>query len=364
MTTDRLERGYRRLLACYPAAHRAVYGDEMLGVLMSVSTPGQRRPGAREALNLLGHGLRQRLRATLPEIRVPVWRDAFGVFGYLASVLVAVVSAAPVVGALSWRGPSTPPSRSGAALAVGWILVAAAAGLGWRRIAAAGATVGVVGQAIVLALAYAWDPGRLVTSWWLLVLATAAAASLVLRWQPAPEPESDPEPESGLAPAVRIRPRPLGARSTIAVAVAAALGCVAPLGEARAATVVRLDEWTFTESPVVSLRPLALPMIGDRPFILAAALVLLVTYATVLLRLRPLIRRRVLVLAAPAAAVALVVAWTFNGFLVSTARFSPPVLLVTPQWTVLAATPVFTFALGAWMVARFERKVASGALLR
>jgi hypothetical protein len=30
-----LERRYRLLLSCYPRAHRAEYGDEMLGVLMA-----------------------------------------------------------------------------------------------------------------------------------------------------------------------------------------------------------------------------------------------------------------------------------------------------------------------------------------
>ena len=33
-----LERGYRRLLAWYPAEHRSVYGDEMLGVLTDAAS--------------------------------------------------------------------------------------------------------------------------------------------------------------------------------------------------------------------------------------------------------------------------------------------------------------------------------------
>jgi cytochrome c-type biogenesis protein CcmH/NrfF len=49
---------------------------------------------------------------------------------------------------------------------------------------------------------------------------------------------------------------------------------------------------------------------------------------------------------------------------VSTVRFDPPVYLVPPQWIVLAVTPVLTLAAGVWLVARFERKAASGALLR
>jgi hypothetical protein len=45
-----LERGYRRLLRWYPHSHRAVYGEEMLGVLIAGTRPGQRRPGRKEGV--------------------------------------------------------------------------------------------------------------------------------------------------------------------------------------------------------------------------------------------------------------------------------------------------------------------------
>ena len=37
-----LERGYRRLLAFYPAAYRRVHGEEMLAVLMTAAPEGKR----------------------------------------------------------------------------------------------------------------------------------------------------------------------------------------------------------------------------------------------------------------------------------------------------------------------------------
>jgi hypothetical protein len=40
-----LERGYRRLLACYPARFRSEHGEELVGVLMAGARDGQRRPG-------------------------------------------------------------------------------------------------------------------------------------------------------------------------------------------------------------------------------------------------------------------------------------------------------------------------------
>lgn len=53
-----LARRYRRLLFCYPRAHRR---DELLATLLEAAPPGRDRPTAREAANLIRHGLRARL---------------------------------------------------------------------------------------------------------------------------------------------------------------------------------------------------------------------------------------------------------------------------------------------------------------
>lgn len=67
-------------------------------------------------------------------------------------------------------------------------------------------------------------------------------------------------------------------------------------------------------------------------------------------------RRRLLVLFAPALALNLLVPAVFHGFLTSTQRFDPPVLLVPGQWVFLAAFPVLLFLAGAVLVERGERR--------
>jgi hypothetical protein len=59
MTTS-LERRYRRLLRANPAAYRRRRGDELLATLLEAAAPGQRHPGLRETLGLLGGGLSAR----------------------------------------------------------------------------------------------------------------------------------------------------------------------------------------------------------------------------------------------------------------------------------------------------------------
>jgi hypothetical protein len=45
----------------------------------------------------------------------------------------------------------------------------------------------------------------------------------------------------------------------------------------------------------------------------------------------------------------------FHGFLVSTVRFNPPVLLQPGRWAFLIALPVFTFLAAVLLVERAER---------
>jgi hypothetical protein len=56
--TATLARRYRRLLFCYPRAHRR---DELLATLLEAAPSGRTRPTAGEAANLIRHGLRARL---------------------------------------------------------------------------------------------------------------------------------------------------------------------------------------------------------------------------------------------------------------------------------------------------------------
>ena len=58
----RLERGYRRLLACYPASFRRDSEEEILAVLLDSAQAGQRRVGLAESADLIRGALRMRLR--------------------------------------------------------------------------------------------------------------------------------------------------------------------------------------------------------------------------------------------------------------------------------------------------------------
>lgn len=61
-----LERGYRCWLRWYPKSFRREHGAEMLGVLMSGTRPGQRRPDPMECIDLARGGLSTRLRPRVP----------------------------------------------------------------------------------------------------------------------------------------------------------------------------------------------------------------------------------------------------------------------------------------------------------
>ena len=57
----RLERRYRRVLACYPKGFRRESGEEILAVLLATAAEGQRRVGLAECADLLGGALRMHL---------------------------------------------------------------------------------------------------------------------------------------------------------------------------------------------------------------------------------------------------------------------------------------------------------------
>jgi hypothetical protein len=323
---ERLERRYRRLLACYPAAHRSVYAEEMLTVLMSGSAPEQRRTNLREAASLVVSGLGARLRAPLRAVRGPAWSDAAGVFGYVTCVLLAATYTYQVAAWFAWRDILTLPGapRTAVVLAVGWAFAAVAAGLGWRRVGAAAAAVGTVALAATLVRAYHGSPGTVVTSWWQFVLAVAAVVSL-----------------RRLAPVTRP-----GRRSIVAVAVAALLVCVAALVEPLTLVIVNYGDGEGSASPRFQLPLPALPVIGDRPVLLVTMLVLLATLGTIVVRLPPATRRRVLLLATPAVA----------AVLTSATMIAPmPMQPVLWQWIALVPAPLVAFALGLALLARAER---------
>jgi hypothetical protein len=83
-----LERGYRRLLACYPARFRSQHGEELLAVLLAGARDGQRRPGLADSASLLRSGLGMRLRPDVSRSARQGWADALAVFSLAGPVLL------------------------------------------------------------------------------------------------------------------------------------------------------------------------------------------------------------------------------------------------------------------------------------
>ena len=96
----RLERGYRRVLACYPKAFRRESGEEILAVLLATARAGQRRVGLAESADLIRGAVRMHFgmsRAPRP-VRVAVRYMCLGA----ALTLVAVVTVLVTLGGVRW----------------------------------------------------------------------------------------------------------------------------------------------------------------------------------------------------------------------------------------------------------------------
>lgn len=86
-----LEDRYRRLLAWYPKAHRALHEEEMLAVLLAAAAPGRDRPSAREAFDLLRGGSAIRLRRAVGSVSRRHWRAAYSLAALLAPIWLLVI---------------------------------------------------------------------------------------------------------------------------------------------------------------------------------------------------------------------------------------------------------------------------------
>lgn len=83
-----LAQRYERMLRWYPAAHRATYGAEMLGVLLDCAGPDQLRPTLRERRDLLRGALRCRITGLGRSYGGAEWRDAFGILGLVLTTSI------------------------------------------------------------------------------------------------------------------------------------------------------------------------------------------------------------------------------------------------------------------------------------
>lgn len=128
-----LERGYRRLLACYPRSFRRENGQEILAVLLACAPERQRRPGLAESADLIRSGIRMRLfPAALPPartVRAAVRLMHAGAAITALTLLISIVS-------LAFFGRSGATLRLAGSSQPFWVAV----------------TVGVAGSLIVIAL--------------------------------------------------------------------------------------------------------------------------------------------------------------------------------------------------------------------
>ncbi|KKJ93512.1 hypothetical protein, partial [Micromonospora sp. HK10] len=245
-----------------------------------------------------------------------------------------------------------PPYRPGGPDAVdwlrvaGWAAVALAALAGLRRVAAGLAWAGVAAWLILVGPGVVDQPSYVVDTLPQFALALVAAAALTV---PAPARR-----------AVAV----LGPGRLVAL-VLAALSTVALL------ELNRVNRPGFTETTgTVSFVRLSADIDLEAGTSLAlwlyvagfaaAGLAALAALAT----LAAPVRRRVAVLLAPVAALALVIQGTLAGWATSTVHMGHPIPLVPAQWAVLVLAPLVTFLAGVLLVRRREETLRMVALGR
>ncbi|WP_410813789.1 hypothetical protein [Micromonospora sp. 067-2] len=348
MSADDLERRYRRLLAVYPWEHRRAYEDEMLAVLVTGARPGQRRPAAGDVLNLVGAGLRARLRVGARGFTESAWADAAVVTGLLVGLVLLALAGKSLLDQMI-QDPSLPPEFGpGHADPVdwlrvaGWAAVCVAALVGLRRVAAGLAWAGVVGWGVLVAPQAADSPTYVVQALPQFALAVVAAAALTV-----------PVPRHRLLAVLGVR-----RLAALLLAPAAAVGLLevnrvtSPIFDADdGGSYQVLYDLQASSELVIWLYVAGLA---------AAGLALLVALAT----LGPEIRRRIVVMLLPVAALALVIDSALAGWFTSTMHMGHAIPLVPAQWAVLILVPPVTFLAGALLVRRREETLRMVALGR
>jgi len=106
----RLERRYRRLLACYPRAFRRENEEEILAVLLACAQQGQQRPGFAASADLMKGAMRAWLRPAPGQprnVRMAIRLLCAGVPAQLAFLITVVATAGTVRSAVArgYPGP-------------------------------------------------------------------------------------------------------------------------------------------------------------------------------------------------------------------------------------------------------------------
>jgi hypothetical protein len=227
-------------------------------------------------------------------------------------------------------------------LLAGWAATSAFAARGRRTAAAVAAWASLLGQTSVLAGLYPGEPVTVLHAAWTVVLGMTAAVALTATRRPTPDATI------------------LGRRSAAFFGAAALLMLAWPAADPLLGQTsdVGHGRWVILPPPAEILRPDLGRGLGAQGLVAQLLLVAaMVAVAVGVWQIAPLVRRRVLAFLAPVAAVIVLVSTTFQGFIDSSPRFNPPVLLVTGQWLMLTLTPLLTFALAAALVHRRESRL-------
>jgi hypothetical protein len=338
-----LERWYRWLLAWYPRDHRRMYEDEMLGVLLDGARPDQRYPGRAETVDLVRSALWLRFGRTRGRMGDPHWTEAAAVVGTVLPVLLFVYHLRHLLVPYLWSlrfgdRPAAQPMLW--VFALGWAAVAVTALLRWRGVAAVLAWTATAVEVVALTGWYPTQPVTVLYALWPLVLAVTAAAAL-----------SVPRTAGRGLPV-------LGRRRYIVVVLALAAGGLASGIDPLTIRLVRYPEglelayWGGTGGYLPGFVP-GMASLPARLVELAAAGTVLVALA----RTAAPLRRRLLVLLAPAAVLMMLISEFYLGYVRSSVQFDPPVLLEPQQWVVLVLTPLATLLVGVALVHRRERRL-------
>ncbi len=123
-----LERGYRRILACYPRAFRQESEEEILAVLMATAREGQRRVGLAEAADLIRGALRMHRGPRLPRTLLNAVRRTYaGAALELAVLITLLVTLASLTSASIRQHPDLSAAQWHAVLLAHLTAVAAGA---------------------------------------------------------------------------------------------------------------------------------------------------------------------------------------------------------------------------------------------
>jgi len=208
-TSSDLERGYRRLIACYPRSFRKDNEEEILTVLLATAEEGRRRPSLSESADLIKGALRMRmgLSRTPRTVLYAVRLMYLGAVAQLAVLITVILTAGHIRAAVqtamaAYHNPAVTAQVMHAvnidlvvdkvvipALIVVWLFMAWANGKGydWARVAAI-SIFGLSCAGLVIDLAQStakYAPAALIGSGVVWVIGLAAVV-LILQKQSGP----------------------------------------------------------------------------------------------------------------------------------------------------------------------------------